>query len=202
MVATAIQFNTARVAPEKSIHPESACRTFISGAITGDSKMKKIPLGRGKFALIDDDDYDRVSMHTWHMKSRLHLNYASSTKYLGGGRKKAKYRMLQLHRFIMNPSKGMDVDHIDGNGLNNQKSNLRICTHQQNCMNTRKSRNTTSRYKGVSWDKESGKWKASIRFNNSLKNLGRYRTQKEAAKAYDKKAKELFGEYGNLNFKE
>ncbi len=102
----------------------------------------------------------------------------------------------------MNTPEDKHTDHEDGNGLNNQKSNLRIVTNAQNHMNKKGNRNTSSKYKGVCWNKESNKWTSSITLNQKQTHLGYFTCEKKAAKAYDKKAKELFGEYSRLNFKE
>jgi len=106
-----------------------------------------------------------------------------------------------MHRFIMKPPDDLVVDHIDGNGLNNTRANLRICTYQQNIFN-RKGWGKDSKYKGVSWDKRSKKWRAKIRYNSKDKHLGVFEDEIEAAKEYDKEAAKLFGEFAYLNFPE
>lgn len=106
-----------------------------------------------------------------------------------------------MHREIMNAPKGMVVDHIDGNGLNNRKSNLRICTQAQNNLNSRPKRNCSSRYKGVSFYKRDKIWQVQIFHNSRTIFLGRFDDEIEAALAYDRKAAELFGEFAYLNFK-
>jgi len=113
-----------------------------------------------------------------------------------------KKRMrVSMHRQIMNPPEGMVVDHINNNGLDNRKANLRIVTHRQNCLNSRpKIKNTTSRYKGVCWEKESKKWRALITHKGRRISIGRFKNEIDAAFAYDKVAKELNGQYAWLNF--
>ena len=91
------------------------------------------------------------------------------------------------------------LDHKDRNPLNNNKANLRPCTHQQNIFNCRKRSDNTSGLRGVSWSKERKKWHAQITFNGKCVALGRYETRNEAAEAYNLKAKELFGEFAVLN---
>lgn len=105
-----------------------------------------------------------------------------------------------IHRLIMkvNNSK-LSVDHINGNGLDNRKENLRICSHKENLRNSRKPKNNTSGYKGVSWDKSRNRWKAYIIFDYKFKYLGRFKIKKDAALAYNKAAKDLFGEFAKLN---
>jgi len=151
--------------------------------------MKRIPLTHGYFALVDDDDYEELSKHKWH----YHEGYACRNSDLINGRRKT----LRMHREIIHAPQGIGTDHIDGNKLNNQKSNLRTATQSQNNANT-SARNNTSKYKGVSI--RNNHWRSQIRFNGKTKSLGTYRTEEEAAKAYDVKAKELFGEYARLNF--
>ena len=99
-----------------------------------------------------------------------------------------------MARLIMYAPEGMDVDHKNGDPLDNRRKNLRVCTHRQNCQGRRPNKNCLSKYKGVSWFK--GKWTAMI----NQKYLGRFDNEINAAKAYDEKAKELYGEYAYINF--
>jgi len=92
------------------------------------------------------------------------------------------------------------VDHIDRNGLNNRRSNLRLCSAAQNACNSGSARGSSSKYKGVCWNKREGKWVASIRFKNKLHLMGYFTDEIAAAKAYDKSASEFFGEFAYLNF--
>jgi hypothetical protein len=101
----------------------------------------------------------------------------------------------------MNVPDGFQIDHIDGDGLNNQKSNLRIGTHQQNIMNRTKQRNNTSGYKGVSFDKSTNKFVAQIGYNKKGIHIGSFKTAILAARAYDVEAIKYHGEFANLNFK-
>lgn len=141
-----------------------------------------IEVGR---AIIDLEDIDKVKNHKWYLRD----GYVYSIK-LG----------LYLHRFLMNPSDNEVIDHIDHNTLDNRKSNLRICTRQQNNMNVPKQRrNTTSIYKGVSFDKQKNKWQAQIQINNKHKSIGRYDTELTASIEYDKKALLYFGVYACTN---
>ena len=103
-----------------------------------------------------------------------------------------------MSRVIMNCPKGKEVDHKNGNTLDNRHSNLRVCTHQENCRNRRPNKNCVSSYKGVSWFK--GKWTAIINCNGKHRYLGRFKNEIDAAKAYDKAAKKAFGEFACLNF--
>lgn len=147
--------------------------------------MKFIELGHGNKAIIDDDDFDRVNQYKWYLSA---YGYACTSR----GR-------VYLHRFVLNYTGRKVIDHIDRNSLNNQKDNLRICTRSQNIRNSNK-RQGSSRYKGVRWHKGTGKWNARITFNYREYHLGLFSSEIAAAKAYDRKAKELFKEYASLNF--
>lgn len=100
----------------------------------------------------------------------------------------------------LKPENKKQVDHINHNGLDNTKKNLRVVTNQQNQMNKRKRKNTSSKYKGVTWHKQHKKWYAQIVFNGKHFYLGLFNNQKHAAILYDKKAKELFKHHARLNF--
>ena len=106
-----------------------------------------------------------------------------------------------MHRAVIDAPEGLFVDHINHNGLDNRKRNLRIVTTQQNIWNTRgRDNNISSKYKGVSWHKNKQKWEARIRIDNKPKYLGYFDDEKEAAEAYDRTAKKHRGEYAFLNF--
>ena len=104
-----------------------------------------------------------------------------------------------MHRAIMNAPKGVMVDHIDRNGLYNRKRNLRLCSRRENSYNRRGNSRGSSQHKGVFWHNVCGKWMAGITYNGKFSYLGVYVSEKDAAKAYDEKAKELFGEFAYLN---
>lgn len=105
-----------------------------------------------------------------------------------------------MHRLIMDPPKGMEVDHKDGNTTNCQRSNLRVCTRQENVKNTSKRSHNTSGYKGVSWFKPNKKWGVHIGFDKNKLFLGLFKDKIEAAKAYDEAARKYHGEFAKLNF--
>ena len=159
--------------------------------------MKKIPLTQGKFALIDDKDFELVGQHNWHAVKDRKTFYACTKIREDNG----KQATLRMHRLILDSSGGLDIDHRDSNGLNNRRSNLRACTHQENSRNQRPKRGS-SKYKGVSWNKQRNKWQTHITINGKVRYLGRSVDEVEAAKAYDEAASELFGEFAYLNFKE
>lgn len=152
--------------------------------------MEKIKLTKGKYTTIDDCDYERVSAYNWYFDSQ---GYASITRFHG---------RIRLHRFIMAPAKGEVIDHIDGDKLNNTRANLRICTRGQNTINQKVRKDNSSGYKGVSL-MHGQYWRAYIgRGCSRQRHLGVFKTKEDAARAYDKAAKELWGEFAKLNFDE
>jgi len=146
--------------------------------------MKSIPLSQGKFALVDDDDYEWISKKKWYFR----------------GNGYAAHRGVLMHRAILKTPKGMSTDHIDGNKLNNQKSNLRICTHTENIQNSKRNSGNVSGYKGVSQDKARGRWRAYIKSNKRMIHLGYFLTAEDAAHAYDEAARKYHGEFARTNF--
>lgn len=160
--------------------------------------MIKIPLTQGKFALIDDEDWPAISGYKWHAAKFPHTFYAKSNIPIGDG----KGTTIRMHSIILCPNTGQQVDHINHNGLDNRRNNLRLCTNQQNQGNRRKWKPKSSLYKGVFWDKQKNKFRASIRRNMKLKHLGCFHDEIEAAKAYDIEALKHFGEFALINFKE
>lgn len=158
--------------------------------------MKEIPLTKGYVAVVDDEDYEKISRHRWYVNLNKRRQYAHRQyRYRG------KQVLVLMHRLIINAPKGKNVDHIDGDGLNNQKSNLRLCTQAQNLWNQcRWSKNGLSRrYKGVQRDQK-GKWAVFISINGVTHRLGRYAHEIAAAREYDKLARLLHGEFAFLNF--
>lgn len=148
--------------------------------------MKRVPLGGNKYAIVDDQDYKGIILHRW---------YIAEDGYVAATIKKQK---MYLHKFVLNVE-GM-VDHIDRDKLNFVRTNLRPCTHTENMRNRGLFRNNSSGYKGVSWDKGTKKWRARIDANGKKYHIGYFVQSKDAAKAYDKWATELFGEFAYLNF--
>jgi HNH endonuclease len=162
--------------------------------------MVKIALTQNQTALIDDKDYEMISRFKWQAlwRPNRRLFVAGSCNW-DPGQKRAITTL--MHRLILDAPKGLFVDHVDGNCLNNQRSNLRLCTNRQNSQNRwRLHSNNTSGYKGVSQRKDSGKFFAYITFDSLKIHLGCFATAEEAARAYDKVASKLFGEFASLNF--
>lgn len=140
-------------------------------------------------ALIDLDDVDKVKNIKWHRSDLQRSTYYCISN-------NSEWR--RIHRLIMGVTdKDIVVDHINHNGLDNRKSNLRICTSGQNTCNCLTSKNNKSGHKGVYWSKERNKWCAQISINNKTKGLGRYDTIEEAIEAREKAAKEYYGEFAN-----
>lgn len=154
--------------------------------------MKWISLTRGHFAVVDDEDFNNL------MRFRWHANCFSGKWYAF---RKHNYQKISMHRQIMSAPKGMDVDHINGNTLDNRKSNLRNCTHSQNMANRGVTKQNKSGFKGVSFHKQHQKWHAKITVMRKKIHIGYFETPEDAASAYDAKAKEFFGEFARLNFK-
>ena len=158
--------------------------------------MKTIELTQGYVALVDDEDFERVNKYSWHVENRSKHNrkYAKHT-YRENGKVKGVY----LHIFIVGSTAGLDIDHKDHDGLNNQRSNFRITTRANNCHNSRLSKANTSGHKGVYWKKEYKKWFASIGIKGKNKHLGYFSSKEDAKIAYDEAALEMFGEFAFTN---
>jgi hypothetical protein len=163
--------------------------------ITDKSKgIEIIRLSKDYFTIIDSEDLPRVSKYKWHTTTVNKYNKPRAVCSFKGR------KTLKLSRLIMNAPDNMVVDHINGNPLDNRKCNLRICSQRENMLNRNLNRNNKSGYKGVSWSKRDNKWLSELQTNNKSYYLGIYKDKIEAAKAYDKKAIEFFGEYAKTNF--
>jgi hypothetical protein len=156
--------------------------------------MKEIPLTQGFKTQIDDEDYEWLIQFKWFASKERNVYYCNTHE-------RGTDRILRMARLIMNAPKGYIVDHIDNNGLNNQRSNLRLCTPIQNSRNRRKSTSKTSKYKGVCWDKYKKMWFCCIMLNRKQIRLGYFEAEISAALTYDEAAKKYHGEFANLNFK-
>ena len=164
--------------------------------------VKEITLSRGKVALVSDEDYERVSQYKWYAVDwdGTGKSWYARRRFITDGVR----RYVSLHRFIMGVPDSIKVDHIDGDGLNCQRYNLRHATHQQNSQNRRIGANNTSGYKGVVFVRraKTRRWQAQIEHNCKTLYLGRFESAVEAARAYDHAARELFGEFARPNFPE
>ena len=187
--------------PWQVVEPNGACSNFerarelvpvdIAAALAEGAKL--IPLTQDKFAIVDAEDYGRLCKYKWYTQKGRRNYYARNQRPHG---------MVLMHRVILNAPRGLVVDHINHNGLDNRKRNLRLCTVTQNNQNRRPitNPNKTSKYKGVSFDKNRNRFAAYIKHHKKSYFLGRFDSETDAAKAYDKKASELFGEFAYLNF--
>lgn len=158
--------------------------------------MKLIPLTQGKFAQLDDADFEFLSQFIWHARKDLHCWYAGRNIPGEDGTQSS----VLMHRVIADAPAGVLVDHWDGDGLNNQRLNLRCCTHSQNNKNKHKAAPATSKFKGVYWKRASSKWESSICVDYKRKYLGLFLDEQDAARAYDSAAQQHFGEFAALNF--
>lgn len=165
--------------------------------------MKKIDISSksfpNTFALVDDCDFKHLIKYNWAAVVS-HGNLYALRRKLKSDKGARIQRSISMHCHLIQTRKGFEIDHRDGNGLNNQRSNLRACTHQQNMRNMRRPSNNTSGYKGVSKCPESSTWRAYITVNRRQKHLGCFRLKIEAAHAYDSAARKYYGEFANLNF--
>lgn len=156
---------------------------------------KTILLSDGKFAVIDEADHELVSMFKWRSRNHHGIDYAWGHYY---DKKTQRTKKLKMHRLIMGLG-GPDVDHVNGDGLDNRRCNLRHVTNQQNHFNQTKRTGFHSKFKGVSWDKSRRKWIAYIKKDYRNMHLGRFDSEIDASKAYDMAAISLFGSYARLN---
>lgn len=159
--------------------------------------MIAIPLTLGKQALVDACDYHRLSQFTWHAHKEGRTYYAIREIRKAG----QKRQVIRMHNEVLRVPQGLRVDHRNGDGLLNTRSNLRPATHQQNTFNARKRIGTTSRFKGVSWDSVREMWYAYVGGGKIKRQfLGRFSKERAAAVAYDAAASNTFGEFAKLNF--
>jgi len=161
--------------------------------------FRRIPLTQGQYAIVDPDDFERLNKHKWHANKARTTYYAVRRIHVGTG----KWKHVKMHRDILNPPDKLYVDHINHNGLDNRKANLRTATHRQNCYNrVHFKENPSSKYKGVSFKNKTEKWNAQIRYKGRSRFIGSFDDEVEAAKAYDKAARKHQGEFATLNFPE
>ena len=159
-----------------------------------------VRLSQGLYAKVDPEDFYELIKYKWHAHRSSRTYYANRVEIT-----KKQRKCVSMHRFVMSEAlKGygveMQVDHINGDGLDNRKANLRLATAAQNSRNRRQRRGKSSRYKGVSFIRPKGKFVAEITCNGKRMSLGHFESEVEAAKAYDEAAKKHHGEFACLNF--
>jgi len=157
--------------------------------------MKEIKLTRNKITVVDDEDFEYLNQFKWYALKDYSTFYAVRNIRL----RKGKQIKIRMHRVILNTPKGMETDHIDRCGWNNQRANLRICTTQENAMNRNPHKNSSSKFKGVSWHKCAKKWRAQLKYKGEVIYLGCFLSERVAALTYNNKAIEIFGEFAKLN---
>jgi len=165
--------------------------------------FRRIPLTQGKYAIVDPDDFDRLNNYKWHISRGKNTFYAVRTTRL---QKQKKRVVIKMHRQILKVPDDIFVDHINHNGLDNRKANLRPATCTQNNRNRRKLQSrpqqgrSRSKYKGLTWYKHEKRWAVRIMVDRQSKFIGYFRNEIDAAKTYDKAAKKYYGEFAVLNF--
>ena len=164
----------------------------------GGQGMKRIRLINGRYATVDDCDYDFLKLWRWSYDARGETGYATR-----GTRCNGKSRTVYMHRIV---AKRMglritrkDVDHIDRNRSNNCRQNLRIATRGQNLSNRPLNRNNTSGFRGVTWDKVNHKWEAKIQVDRRYHKIGRFTDKREAVRKYNEAARKYFGTFASTN---
>lgn len=158
--------------------------------------MKQISVGHNLFTYVDDEDFEKLSIKKWCLQRRNKNNPYAITK---PGTWRERNVTIYMHRVIMDAPKGVFIDHIDGNGLNNQRSNLRFATRSQNSQNMRLRKTSVSGYKGVCWNKKDKVWISRISVEGKPIHLGSFKEKEAAAAAYNIAALMYFGEFAFLN---
>lgn len=165
--------------------------------------MKKIPLTQGKFALVDDEDYARIAGYKWFAHRRSGNFYAARQASIG----EKKQIMIHMHQEVLQLYDATRVcDHINGDGLDNRRCNLRVATKSENSRNRKKRRGCSSRFKGVFWRERNKKWEAQVGLTNGERKtclfLGSFSSEEDAARVYDAYAREIYGKFARTNFAE
>jgi len=155
---------------------------------------REIELTRGFKAIVDDEDYPRLAESEWYAIGSVSGPYAARDEAIVGRR-----QCIYMHRTIAGATPTDGVDHVNGNGLDNRRSNLRLANQSQNMGNAQLSRANGSGFKGVTWDGARGRWQAKVMVKGRTIHLGRFDDRLQAAKAYDVAAEKCFGEFARTN---
>jgi hypothetical protein len=183
--------------------PDRSARLFVALALLYRRArygyaFRRIPLTQGKYAIVDPEDFERLNKYKWYAARDTRTFYAHRKKRVG-----KKYVSIGMHRQILNPPGHLMVDHINHNGLDNRKANLRLATSAQNSYNRRQVRkDKSSKYIGVSWREWTKKWAVIICYKRKNIIIGYFEDEIQAAKEYDKAAKKYHKEFASLNFPE
>jgi hypothetical protein len=159
--------------------------------------MKIIGLTQGQYSLVDDEDFEKVKKYTWHATRKAKKIWYAKTSLRREENKSRK--SLLMHRLILDALPGVEVDHRNGGGLDNRRSNIRLCTRSENQCNRGAVRGSFSKFKGVHFKKREKRWYAIIRIKGKQCFIGTFKEEEEAAKAYNKRAFKEHGEFANLN---
>lgn len=154
--------------------------------------MRLIGLTRGMSAMVDDCDYDSLNEFRWYTNKNYRTYYAAT---------KRPEQTVQMHRVILSAPMGVLVDHIDGNGLNNQRANLRFASPSENTAHRlHRPAVTSSRYRGVTYNRRTSSWQAGIKVAGKSRHLGLFECEDVAAHAYDAAARRTWGQFAVCNF--
>jgi hypothetical protein len=155
--------------------------------------VKEIELTQGYVAIVDDEDYDRLSQFKWRVHLHRYTAYAKRWDY-----NSSPPKVVYMHREILGCQKGQQADHRDGNGLNNSRSNLRMASHAQNMQNCRRSKKNTTGFKGVYFDRRKKKFHVLIRVNGARNFIGYFDTPEKAHAAYCEAAEKYHQEFARF----
>ena len=157
--------------------------------------MRGVKISKGKVALVDNEDFTLVSQFKWSAVKKGRSWYAMRWYQKSDG----GYTTQEMHRLLLCPQKGLIVDHINGDGLDNRRKNLRTVSWVQNLWNRKKADNKSSRYLGVTRLKKRNRWVAVIRHDGRYEHIGLFKNEKDAARAWNEKAKLYRGDFAKLN---
>jgi hypothetical protein len=187
-----------RIKLPRTIRALALCLILKYRKIRFGCQFRKIPLTQNEFALVDPDDYPQLCKYKWFLAKGKNTNYAARWHRPPNSKKRKK---IPMHRHILKPPPNLLVDHINHNGLDNRRQNLRLATHSQNLANRKKTTSKTlSKYKGLEFDKTTKKFKARITVKGKKIFLGSFNSETQAARAYDKAATKHFRNFACLNF--